>query len=379
MRLLLFTQFLSNVGGLERTLTDKANFLVERGHDVLIVSYEHEGPLAYPLSPLVQHIDLRCHYFTLYQCPVWRRPLEMLRKKRNFRERFQHVVATFNPDVIVVTIPNTENFIADVVNIAGKTSHIPVVVESHLAFGHFVLKRGATEKIMLYLWNPLTAIKKANLFIALTKGDVECWQRNGLSNVKVVPNPITLYPEQLPCREKIGGRILCVGRLTPQKRFDRVIDAFTLIAGKYTDWHVDIYGEGELHQHLLSRISQNGMEGRIHILVPTPDIYVEYQSSQFFVLSSDYEGFGLVIIEAMSCGIPVVSTDCPYGPSEIIEDGKTGLLVKMDVRDLAAKMEWMITHDDERRQMGLAAHEAAARYKMETVMPMWEKAYQSVL
>ena len=97
------------------------------------------------------------------------------------------------------------------------------------------------------------------------------------------------------------------------------------------------------------------------------------------MLSSDFEGFGLVISEAMSCGIPVVSTDCPFGPSEIIEDGKTGLLAKMDVNDLSEKMEWMITHEEERKSMGIQAYEAAARYKKDVIVPEWEKAYKSVI
>jgi glycosyltransferase involved in cell wall biosynthesis len=96
------------------------------------------------------------------------------------------------------------------------------------------------------------------------------------------------------------------------------------------------------------------------------------------VLSSDYEGFGLVIIEAMACGIPVVATNCPHGPSEIIEDGETGLLARLDVKDLAKWMEWMITHQEERRIMGAKAHEAVAFYRKDIIMKEWESAYKRV-
>jgi len=130
---------------------------------------------------------------------------------------------------------------------------------------------------------------------------------------------------------------------------------------------------------LQTMISDYQLSRQIHLLSPVLDIYMEYSRSQFFVLCSDFEGFGLVIVEAMACGIPVVSTDCPFGPSEIIEDGKTGLLAKMEVQDLADKMEWMITHEEERKAMGVRAHQAAARYRKEVVMPEWEKAYLSVI
>jgi len=96
------------------------------------------------------------------------------------------------------------------------------------------------------------------------------------------------------------------------------------------------------------------------------------------VLCSDYEGLPLVLIEAMACGIPVVSTDCPYGPREIIDDGVTGLLSAMDAQALADKMEWMMSHEAEREEMGARAHQAAARYKKDVVMVEWEKAYLSL-
>ena len=100
--------------------------------------------------------------------------------------------------------------------------------------------------------------------------------------------------------------------------------------------------------------------------------------SDFLVLSSDSEGFSLVLIEAMSCGVPVVSVACPFGPSEIVENGVTGLLTKMDVSDLAEKMEWMIDHEKERLEMGKKARIAAKKYQKETVMKEWERVYLSV-
>lgn len=380
MKLLYFIPLLSTVGGQERTLTDKANWLAGHGHDVMFVTYEHEGPLAYQLKNGVQHIDIRCHYFTLYKCPVWRRPYELLRLKRHFRSKMAAIISSFRPDVIIVPVPNTENFLWDLVKVARK---IPFVIESHLAYGHVVIKRGWTEKWLYLLENPIKALRKARLLIALTEGDAECW-RPYVNKVCVIPNPLTCYPDSLPSHSSSSAsrslkRIICVGRLTAQKRFDRLIDAFARISNKYPDWYMDFFGEGEDRQLLQQQIERCGLAERVHLQRPTSDIYAEYQRSQFFVLSSDYEGFGLVIIEAMACGIPVVSTDCPYGPSEIVDDGKTGLLAKMEVKDLADKMEWMITHDAERRQMGQNAHQAAARYSQGRVMPEWERAYLSVL
>jgi glycosyltransferase involved in cell wall biosynthesis len=169
---------------------------------------------------------------------------------------------------------------------------------------------------------------------------------------------------------------MAVGRLFEQKRFDRLIDAFALIAYKYPEWRLEIFGNGPLENKLLAQSNKHKLSNRILIHPPTHSIYDEYQCSQFMVLSSDYEGFGLVIAEAMACGLPVVSTNCPYGPSEIIEDKVTGLLTKLNVQDLADKMEWMITHPKERTLMGRQAHQSAGRYAQDVLMPQWLKAYQ---
>ena len=160
-----------------------------------------------------------------------------------------------------------------------------------------------------------------------------------------------------------------------------MIKAFSLIADKYPNWYVDIYGGGQVQGKVETNqlIHAKGLEERIRIYPPVIDIYSEYQRSQFLVLSSDFEGFGMVITEAMACGIPVVATDCPFGPSDIIEDKVTGLLAKKEVEDLANKMEWMITHNEERREMGLRAHHAVARYRNDIIMPQWENAYMSVI
>ena len=377
MKLMYFIPLLSPMGGQERTLTDKANYLVSQGHEVTFVTYEHNGPLVYPLDGRAHHIDLACHFYSIYKYPVWKRFHKALMLKHEFRKRMRDVLSRSRPDVIVIAIPNTENFICDVMALAGDT---PVLIESHLAQGRQIFNRGIAEKWLYIFQNPMKAVRKAQLLVALTQSDSECWRKQGVKQVKVIPNPVTCYPNQLPpASAHLPNRIICVGRLARQKRFDRMINAFSLIADKYPEWYVDIFGEGELHDQLQQLIIDKNLEGRIRLQSPTSQIYAQYQSSQFFVLSSDFEGFGLVIVEAMACGIPVVVTDCPYGPSEIVEDGVSGLVTKLDEQDLAEKIEWMISHEAERSSMGVKAYEAAARYRKEIVMKEWEQAYLSVI
>lgn len=377
MRLIYIAPFLSPAGGLERTLTDKANYLVEKGHEALFLTFmQGKEKVFYDLDSRISQIDIDCPILSLLWYPVWIRLGKYFKLKRLFRERLTKVFADFMPDVIVVTIPNTEAFIHDIVKVA-QAHNVKVIVESHLASAFHLKGKSVTERVLCKLFPPITAIRKANLLIALTKRDADCWCRCRVPKVTVIPNPSTFFCDDVSDGNRQEGRIIAVGRLFEQKRFDRLIDAFSLIAAKNPSWYIDIFGEGQLSESLNKQIEERRLVGRVRLNPPTKNIITEYQRSQFYALSSDYEGFGLVIIEAMSCGIPVVATDCPYGPSEIIDDGKTGLLARMEVQDLADKMEWMITHDAERQQMGLNAHQAAARYKMDVVMPEWEKAYQN--
>lgn len=379
MKLIFFTVQLSTIGGVERTLIDKANFMVAKGHEVMFVTIDHgSAPYSYDIDPGVRHIDLDLSYSRRFMYLNYKRLVYCLCTKIRLRSKFKKVLFSFKPDLVIIATPNTEDYLYDVQSIS-KQYGAKVIIESHLAYDYHFLSNGFLEKAMRLLFNPMRAIRKADLLIALTDGDKKCWIEEGVMKVSVLPNPLTFSLIKYDVPSKKNWRIICVSRLEKQKRIDRLIDAFSLLSDKYPLWIVDIFGEGNLFKQLEDQIKLRHLTGRVNLHSPTSSILDEYYQSQFLVLSSDFEGFGLVVIEAMACGIPVVSTNCPFGPSEIIKDGITGLLCKMEVNDLAQKMEWMILHENERREMGLKARQAAIRYEKETVIKEWETTYQSVL
>lgn len=372
MNILFVLSSFAHRAGVERVISDKMNYLAEHGHHVVFATYEQGNhPLIFPLHASVVHSDLGCPYFTLYHYPLFLRLLKARLMKRKFKKRLQSLIERESIDLLV-TPTNAAMFMGEMMN----AKRVRKIVESHGAFSNTMIADGIIKNVGRKL--QLFAIRKCDLLISLTDGDAKCW-KTYVRNVEVHPNPISLCCENLGSIERQEGRILTVGGLNKHKRFDRLIDAFALLADRYPKWYIDIFGDGDDKEDLEKRIKGVGLVNRIRINPSTPEIASEYQRSQFLVLSSDTEGFSLVLVEAMECGLPCVSTDCPFGPSEIIEDGKTGLLSKMDVEDLAEKMEWMITREEERKAMGIAARQAAARYRKEIVMPQWEQAYLSVI
>lgn len=373
MNIAFVLRSLANSGGIERTLTDKANYLAEQGHQVLFVTYEQgQHELVFELSTSVIYVDLNCRKFTLYRYPLYKRLYKSWRMNRVMRSRWNTLVDDLHPDLVVITTYSND-FLSELMSVCKK---IPVVVESHTAFTHDMQSHNFLEKLKnKYMLNIL---KKCSLLIALTEGDKLCWEKY-LKNVRKVNNPVTRYVEDVEHVKRRKGRIICVGRLHEQKRYDRLISAFSLISDRHPSWYIDIYGYGSLRDSLEHQIDVLGLKGRIVIHEPTKDIYQEYLKSELFVLSSDYEGLPLVLLEAMACGTPSIATDCPFGPAEVINNYETGVLCKMDEKDLANKIDWMITHEKERHEIGTKGHKAAARYKKEIIMKEWECAYLSVL
>jgi glycosyltransferase involved in cell wall biosynthesis len=379
MRILIIHRSFALVGGAERVISDKANYLSRQGHQVMLVSYEQGAhQLPYDLHPTVGYEDVDCRFFTLARHSSLIRLYHYLTLKRRFRKRLSDVSRRFNPDVVVMA-SDWQTLIDAVVD---AVAPIPVVAEFHNAYDYIMRKVGSTDGWLhaamtrLYYRHTLRNLSRCARLVVLTESDARCWRRH-FGNVSVIPNPVTLYPDTIDDVPKDSSRIIFVGRFNHEKRIDRLISAFSLFASRHPEWHVDIFGEGNEQEALMRQIAELNLEGRIIIHQPTKAIYEEYKRCQMLVLCSEHEARPLVLVEAMSCGVPCVSLACPYGPREIIDDGKTGLLARNgDVKDLAIKMEWLIEHDEQRAQMGRNAREEAKKYKQSVIMTEWEKLYE---
>ena len=372
MKVIFVLRSIANYGGVERVVVEKMNYLAEHGHHVTLVTYEQgNNPCVYHLNDNVRHVDLDCRYYTIYRYSLLIRLIKKWQMMFRFRKRFHQFVKHLQPDVII-GVTNAADFMSQIM----AAPYGKKIVESHGAFP--AIMKGNTWRTKIKNYKILRAITKCDLLISLTEADAACWKSH-VKKVQNVPNPVSFYIEEPNTLQKHDGRILYVGRLSTEKRIDRLIEAFSIIAPCFPSWYIDIYGTGNKKADMILLIDKYGLNDRIHLMEPTQHIVDEYQSSQFLVLCSDNEGLPLVLLEAMASGLPCISTRCPFGPPEIIEDGVTGLLCDMNSKDLATKMEWMIIHEAERKQMGFKGHESALKYKKDVVMKKWEEAYEGCL
>jgi len=367
------------VGGAERVITDKANYLADEGHQLMLVSYEQgDHPLPYELHPSVKYKDLDCRFFTLSKYSLPMHVYHYFLLKRRFKKNLHQVVKDYQPDVVVLA-SDWQTLMGAVID---AVCPVPVIAEFHNTYEHVMRKVGASEGWLkakltqFYYRQTIKNLGKCAQLVVLTASDARAWRQH-FKNVTVIPNPVTQYPEVINDVPKDPGRIIFVGRFNHEKRIDRLITAFSMIADKYPDWHVDIFGDGNEKQNLLNQIKEMKLEGRVIIHEPTKAIYDEYKRSEMLVLCSEHEASPLVLVEAMACGVPCVSLDCPNGPREIIQDGETGLLAKDgDVEDLSSKIEWLIVHESERQKMGEKARIFAATRRQSVIMGKWESFYK---
>ena len=362
------------LAGTERVLTDKMNYLAHKGYDVYVITYEQgEHPYAYYLHTSIHRIDLNECFFRIGKYNFFKKLIVYRKMKIGFRKKLKITLSDINPDILICT-----TYSLRIINDIFKASNNVKckIIESHVSINSIFKRNDFSKFNPLYYasyWmdnNAMKILKKFNKVIVLTNKESKLWVNNGIKPL-IINNPTTYYPSEYK-EPQNNHTILCVGRLESQKGFDLLINAWSKIYSKYKDWHINIYGNGGLKSILERQIIETINNDSVRIFNPVQNIYDKYNDADFFVLSSRAEGFGLVLAEAMSCGRPCVSFNCPYGPDEIITDGVDGLLAKNgDVDDLAEKMEWMITHDKERKEMGLRARESAKRYDKEKIMAQW--------
>jgi len=371
---------LASKGGAERIVSEKMSWLVDvAGYEVHVVTcYQDSSTMvnAYPLSQRVNQINLNIPYYSQYR---YRYPSRLWVKWKLHRQLLRQLNLTvnmLNPDVLV----SMGYFLADVVSCLPCKAR--KIVESHesrlFLMSDHGLSRGILSKwfMSFYRSRYLRCVERnADVVVTLTHDDARHWAAS--RRVEVIPN-FTIMTNTVQ-HDAAARRVIAVGRLEWQKGFDRLIAAWQLIASRHPDWRLDIFGDGTLEQDLKRQIAEAGLQQSAAIHPFTANIQDEYAHSAVLALSSRFEGFGLVLIEAMQNGVPCVVFDCPFGPSEVILDGQCGFVVADgDTKQFAEKLSQLMADDNMRARFSASAQERAKCYDQPTVMSQWEQLFNSL-
>ena len=378
LKIVYCTPALYMAGGVERVLTLKANYFAEHfGYDITIILTEgKDKPLFYPLSDRIKIVNLDVNFEELWTCSFVKKVFVYLSKQRIFKKRLTAELMRIRPDITVSLLRREINFINDIKDGSKKIGELHVNRANYRNFeegdANFI------KNLFAKFWmrSLVSHLKQLDKFIVLTEEDKASWTE--LSNVEVIPDPLAFdVAEVSPLKAK---RVIAVGRYVYQKGFDLLLQAWAKIEKQFPDWELAIYGMGDRSPYD-DLAKQLGVDmNRCHLNGSTQNIRKEYLESSLFVFSSRFEGFGMVLIEAMACGLPVVSFDCPCGPKDIVSQDEDGLLVPSgDIDKLANAMSQLMDSYELRHQMAKNAIGNVRRFQIDEIADRWQLLFEDVL
>ena len=369
MRILYVTDALAVWGGIERVLCDKMNYFVEHyDYDVHIVTTDQgDHPIPYPLDNRVKVHDLDIRYHHQYRFRGLNRIIEYYRLNKLFLNRLKEAISQIKPDIIICIRIET---ISTILNAKGN---IPLLCESHSMFYAYKYEKASFWN-KLRLWMLRRKMGKAECIVALTEGDANDW-RIVNKVVRVIPNVVHLNTTNR--YSHLDAKIVVfAGRFSEQKDVWSLLKIWKIVHRHHPEWELHAYGEGEHKDRFIKEVEKAQIG--IKVFPPTSDIFEKYLNSSMLIMTSLYEPFGLVLPEAMSCGLPVIAFNCPYGPVDIISNGEDGFLIEnRDVTAFAEKIIYLIENDSMRVEMGRKGIQSSQKYHSDNIMHKWKSLFES--
>ncbi|MBL4559856.1 MAG: glycosyltransferase family 4 protein [Labilibaculum sp.] len=367
MKLLYITNGINGAGGLERVLSIKASYLAEHyGYEVTIVTLNEEHPNSfYTFSSKVR----------LKSITVNRNPLAYI---LSYIKGIQKIIKEEIPDVISVCDDGLKGLLFPI--LFGEK--IPVIYERHAAMHLNFISNGEDSIIQriknYYMKNLMVwGAKKFASFVVLTRGNINDWPGVKCS---VIPNS-NPYSHAIENEIKPKSKlVLAVGSQSYNKGYDRLFLSWKMVTAKHPEWKLKIYGKENLALNLQDEIDKLRLQHTVYLEKPVNAIGKQYEKAAIYVMPSRSEGFGMVLIEAMSFGVPCISFDCPYGPADIIKNGEDGFLIENgNSIGFAETVIELIENEEMRKGMGSKAKKNVKRYAPDKIVPIWDELFKSLL
>lgn len=352
-------------GGAERVISRMANYWAAKGWQINLLTFDDgKKPPFYDLDAQISHIHLGIAGYSP-------NPIIGLWNNLTRIQALRSAIINSKPNVVISFMHQTN----EIVLLATRWLKVPVIVSERID-----PVRHSTGRI----WKQLRqwTYPFADRIVVQTKRAGDYFSSKLQKRICVIPNPVLFPPDEKELSGKLLGErsLIAMGRLVPQKGFDLLLEAMAKLKDRYPEWTLTILGEGELRPQLESLRDELGLGDRVHLVGRVTNPHEFLQQADIFIMSSRFEGFPNALCEAMSCGLPVISTDCPNGPREIIRDGVDGILVPNEnVPALVPAMERLMSDEKERQRLADRAKEVTEKFGLEKVMVIWESLINEVI
>ena len=366
-------------GGADKVIIEKANYLVLHGYEVTIITESQMGrDTAFPLDNHVRHIDLGLDFNEQYRHGLIFRMFIYIRLMYIYKKKLNDVMEKLHPDISITTFGRSIEVLPYINNGSIKLGEAHTT-KQNLRNLHLMEQHGGVYKwLAWYMRRQMERnVRHLDALVLLTPEDKQSWSTVSKKNF-VIPNPIPSMTDNIARLD--NKQVLMVGRYNDAKGYDYLIDAWAMVHKKHPEWKLHAYGSGELHDQVIDWVNKQNLQDSFILHEPVMNIMAKYLESSICVLSSRYEGFSLVIAEAMSCGVPCVSFDTPFGPRNIIRQEEDGLLVEyLNSQALADGICRLIEDESLRKRLGANARKNIQRFSKEIIMNRWDELFKSLV
>jgi glycosyltransferase involved in cell wall biosynthesis len=362
MKLLYLVPNVNNEGGVARVLAIKTYYLIEKWNYHIDFLTQNKGsfPHFYNFNKKIGFHDML----------LQGNPIQFI---LDYKRKLNEQIELLNPDIIVVCDNGFKAFLLPFI----LKTKIPVVLEIHSSLSVVEKENDSIFKLigtqLSILFKKLVARKFDN-FVVETPESIKEWN---VPNGIVIPNPLWFNSDK---SAKLNSKkVIAVGRHVYEKGFDRLLHIWKQIVKKHPDWHLDIYGKSSDNLFLQRLTSKLNLTNSVSFFAPTIDIVSKYQENSIYLMTSRFEGFGMVLIEAMASGLPCIAYDCPCGPKAIIENKVNGFLIENGSEsDFVDATLLLINNESKRIEMGKNAKQKSLNYHIDTIMPLWDSLFKEI-
>ena len=372
------TPALYSAGGTERVVSLKANYFADvLGYDVTIIVTEGNNSNSFfHLSDKVEVINLGLNFEEIWNVSFIEKVFLYLKKQRNYKKLLKSELMRIRPDITITTLRREINFINEINDGSRK------IGEQHLSRSNYRRTdprfTNICEKFFFRWWRNrvVSSLTKLDKLVVLTPDAASEWPE--VKNIMMIPDPLPIKVDK--CSTTSYKRVITIGRYSYEKGYELLLKVWSIVEKKLSDWQLDIFAMGDPTPYVKMMDDLSIDKKRCHLNSSVVDVEDEYMKSSILVQPSRTEGFGLVIVEAMSCGLPVVSFDCENGPRSIITNGDDGFLIPpFDVEMFANSLMRLMSDDELRKSMGEKGKQNSRRYDIGIVGQQWKQLFDELM